>query len=123
MRLDEESLKFYDSAGTLRSTLTGGITGSGTTGLVGTNSFYIPTDICSAKFTIGNSTTSYLNIYAYSGTIKFDTSYDINFQTPIILPSKSSDPSDKVAGMIWFNTNTNKFRGYDGTDSHDLDWA
>ena len=123
MRLDEESLKFYNSAGVLRSTLTGGTTGSGTTGLVGTNNLYIPTSINSAKLVIGDSTTTNASIYIWSSKVRIDTSLSVEFITPVILSSRSSDPASPVAGMIWFNTNTNKFRGYDGSNAKDIAWA
>jgi len=119
MRLDEESLKFYDSAGTLRSTLTGGTTGSGATGLVGTNSMYFPTQIASPKFVIGNTTTTSASIYIYDSKVKIDTALSVHLVSPLILYTSSSDPTG-VTGKIFFNTNTGRFRGYDGSNWRDL---
>lgn len=49
----------------------------------------------------------------------FGSQTNIPFGGPILLNNRASDPSG-VAGEIYFNTTTNKFRGYNGTAWVDL---
>jgi hypothetical protein len=106
MRLDEESLKFYDSGGTLRSTLEGGTTGSGTYGLVGTNSLYIPTNITSQKFTIGTNATSHATISYVLGDIYFSSTNTFYFGNRVMVfgdidPSVRNSNDLGSSGEAW----------------------
>lgn len=53
---------------------------------------------------------------------KFFVHIDLNGQQILKLIPEilSSDPGTPVTGQIWFNTTTNKFYGYNGTDIIDL---
>lgn len=38
----------------------------------------------------------------------------------LVVPVVSSDPVSPVEGQIWFNTTSNKYKGYDGTSVVEL---
>jgi len=139
MRLDEQSLKFYDSSGNLRSTLTGGTTGSGTTGLVGTNNMYFPTSVTSQKLIVGTSGAESLGISVFLGDIYFDTvnkcvfplagieilgGTETGFLTcngSLIVSVGATDLAD-TEGNIYKNNQgwSDRFRGFDGNNWRDF---
>jgi hypothetical protein len=91
------------------------IEGANTTRLNSTNSYV---SIRGSSTYISNSTG---NGIAFNGIDISSWSDDrVTFGDPIRLHNTASDPTTATTGEMYFNSTTNKFRGYNGTAWVDL---
>lgn len=61
------------------------------------------------------------NVYIRTGNVSTGNRGSIIMSAKVLeMPSSDNDPSDVYEGSIYYNYNTKKFRGYDGTNWCDL---